>query len=587
MIHALCANKPSFQAVEFSDGLNVIVAERTKDSTRKDTRNGLGKSTLIEIIDFCLGSQHAKNKGLCIDPLADWAFTLDVTLAGNRVQVTRSVESPNRITVDGPTKGWAEQPDEDSDTGEKAFSLRRWRSLLGSVLFDLRPSYDSVTYSPSYRSLVSYFIRRGLDAYTIPFRHFPQQATWDIQLHVAYLLGLNWQYASRWQELRDQEKLISAFEKAVESGVVESITGTIGELEAERVQLDDQTKRERSALESFRVHPQYEEIQRQADTLTQQAHELTNANVAERRRLRRYEESVSEEHAPDEDEVEAVYKEAGFAFPDGLKRTLASAKDFHTRVIQNRKAFLQTEIERLTRQLAERDDQIRRFTEARAESLQVLQSHGAIEELVQLQERHAATKERLERVASQIADIKNISSRKRQIKVARVDLSREAEHDHEERRGIWSKAIRFFNDNSQALYESPGRLVIDISETGYKYDVEIQRSGSEGIGKMKVFCFDLMLLQLMQGQPEGIDFLVHDSVIFDGVDSRQRALALQHAAEVSRTRGLQYICTMNSDMVPESDFEARFEFEDYVRLKLTDREESGSLLGIRFQRPSG
>ena len=55
MIHSVTADRPSFKTVELKPGFNVILAERTKESTKKDSRNGLGKSTLIEIIHFCLG----------------------------------------------------------------------------------------------------------------------------------------------------------------------------------------------------------------------------------------------------------------------------------------------------------------------------------------------------------------------------------------------------------------------------------------------------------------------------------------------------------------------------------------------------
>jgi uncharacterized protein YydD (DUF2326 family) len=56
MIRKVSANQSSFRTVEFNPGFNIVIAERTKESTRKDSRNGLGKTTLVEIIDFCLGS---------------------------------------------------------------------------------------------------------------------------------------------------------------------------------------------------------------------------------------------------------------------------------------------------------------------------------------------------------------------------------------------------------------------------------------------------------------------------------------------------------------------------------------------------
>lgn len=585
MIHGVYANKPSFHPVEFKTGLNIIVAERTETSTQRDTRNGLGKSTLIEIIDFCLGSNARRGRGLCIAPLADWSFTLDITLAGNRVRVTRAVESPNRIVIDGPTSGWMEQPDIDRSTGERVFNLRRWKTLLGWSLFGVHRDYATMKYKPSYRSLISYFIRRGPDAYTTPFSHFRQQATWDVQLHIAFLLGLNWEYAARWQELRDQEQALKAMEQAIKTGAIENVIGTLGELEAERVQLEDQLDKERQALKTFRVHPQYEEVQARADQLTREIHDLANRNITDRRKLSRYKEAVANETPPPDSQVERLYEEVGLVFPDTLKKTLAEAKVFHKQIIENRKAFLESELARLERELADRDEQIRKLTEERATVLEILKSHGALQEFASLQERHLETKERLERVRSHISEVKNISARKRDIKIAKVELMKAAEQDYEERREKWSAAVRLFNENSRALYETPGHLIINISESGYKYNVDIQRSGSEGIAKMKIFCFDLVLSQLWSRNKDRIDFLIHDSIIFDGVDSCQRALALERAAEVSNRCNTQYICALNSDMVPYSDFKDEFKFDDHVRLTLTDKDPSGSLLGIRFQRP--
>ncbi|MFM5970243.1 MAG: DUF2326 domain-containing protein [Dolichospermum sp.] len=44
----------------------------------------------------------------------------------------------------------------------------------------------------------------------------------------------------------------------------------------------------------------------------------------------------------------------------------------------------------------------------------------------------------------------------------------------------------------------------------------------------------------------------------------------------------QYICTLNSDRVPRSDFALDFDFDSFVRLRLTDEGEEGKLLGISF-----
>ena len=126
------------------------------------------------------------------------------------------------------------------------------------------------------------------------------------------------------------------------------------------------------------------------------------------------------------------------------------------------------------------------------------------------------------------------------------------------------------------------RLTKRFAWIGSKFDVEIAGSPSEGISKMKIFCYDLMLISFARQRGLGIDFLIHDSTIFDGVDPRQRAHALELAASMAAKHGFQYICTLNTDMVPVGDFTSGFDYESLVRLRLTDTDPTGSLLGFRY-----
>ncbi len=269
----------------------------------------------------------------------------------------------------------------------------------------------------------------------------------------------------------------------------------------------------------------------------------------------------------------------------GQGQSLDQARTFHDQVISNRRAFLQAEISRIQQVVDEREAKIKNLTDRRAEVLRVLQTHGALQEMSHLQQRFVEMQGSLERIQARLREMKNLKTTMRDVKTAKEELVRTAEQDHEERKTTWSAAVRLFNEHSQALYESSGRLVIDVGDTGYKYQVDIERSGSEGIEKMKIFCFDLAILQLQMQARRGIDFLVHDTLMYDSVDARQRALALERAHGVTSALGGQYICTMNSDMVPRDDFSKAFDFERCVRLTLSDATPAGSLLGMRFERP--
>ena len=99
-----------------------------------------------------------------------------------------------------------------------------------------------------------------------------------------------------------------------------------------------------------------------------------------------------------------------------------------------------------------------------------------------------------------------------------------------------------------------------------------------------MFCYDMVLAELGCARRHYPDFLVHDSTIFDGVDERQVARALILAQLKCEKLGYQYICLINSDMIPYQEFDDEFtsQFNSDIILRISDNQEKGGLLGIRF-----
>ena len=581
MIRAVRANQKGFHTALLQPGVNLILADRSTSAGDKDTTNALGKSTLIEIIDFCLASNTSPGKGLRIEALQGWAFTLELSLSGRDVAVTRATDTPGFFAIEGATDDWPVRPTPNKE-GVPGLDAKKWRAVLAWALFGISDLSAESGYKPSARSLLSYFVRNQTAAYNIPFKHFDNQKTWDIQVHNAFLLGLNWEKAATWQQLKDQKNALDALKQAIKTGAVDGELASLGELEAERLRLATQLEREREALSNFRVLPQYREIESQANLLTSEIHGLVNANIVDKRRLDRYRDSLVSEDAPTEDRLEALYSEAGIALPGAVKKTLADARVFNAQIIANRREFIAGEIAALEAAVSERETDIATLTDRRANYLSALAGQGALEELTQLQELHAATRLKVDELTNRITQLRQMTTKADTIKVETVELKRATTLDYEERRALWSQALSLFSEFSENLYKSPGRLVIDIDDTGYKFDVEIAGSPSEGISKMKIFCYDLMLISFARQRGLGIDFLIHDSTIFDGVDPRQRAHALELAAAMAAKHGFQYICTLNTDMVPVGDFTSGFDYENLVRLRLTDTDPTGSLLGFRY-----
>jgi uncharacterized protein YydD (DUF2326 family) len=582
MIRAVRCNEPSFHAVEFGPGLNVVLADRTQESTKTDSRNGLGKSTLIEIIHFCLGAGTRRNKGLLVPPLEGWTFTLDLVVQGRNVSVSRSTASPNVIGIEGDVTGWPMRPDRDEETGALVLAVQQWRDVLGYLIFGL-PLATDTRYAPTFRGLISFFIRRSRDAYSVPFEIHRKQTEVDKQVYNSFLLGLEWHDAAEFQVLKDRKKAIEDLQRAAEEGLLVEYVGSRGELEALRVRLESRYNAEQEQINTFRVHPQYDDIVRRADELTTEIHDLSNQNAIDRRYLTLYQQTLSDERAPSARDVQSLYEEAGVALPSLVVQRLDAVETFHGELIANRREFLSSEISRLDREIDQRAQVVGEKTSRRAELMTVLTSHGALAEYTQLQQLHSVTLSQLEEVKRRIQDLKAVEEGKSALAIEQQVLLQRARRDLEERAATVNEAIRLFNENSEALYSgAAGTLVIEVRQTGFQFRVDIERSGSQGIDSMKVFCYDLTLMQLWAQRSPSPGFLVHDSTIFDGVDERQIAAALERAASESERLGFQYICALNSDTVPWREFSAGFDLTSFVRLRLTDATEDGRLLGMRF-----
>lgn len=582
MIVKIYANDKRFRPITFEKGLNVILADRKLESDDKDSRNGIGKTTLINIIHFCLGSDLSR-KVLPVDDITDWVFFFEIELYGQKITASRSIANAGAINIQGDTSSFPIKPEIDDNDKVEFYKLAAWRDLLGKGLFGIESS-SREKYTPSFRTLISYFARAGLDAYSKPFSYFRNQKSWQMQVANSFLLGLKWEHASDVQILKDKNNAATALNDAINNSIILSK----GELEAERVRLQNEVEREERSLSEFKVHPKYKELQLQANELTVGIQRLNNKNMILQRKLSMYEESIGSEKEPDPSSIMALYEEAGIHFGDSVKKTLEDTKSFHSEIVQNRKSFLKAEVSEIKNSATSNEQLVEKKTLERAEIMNLLQAHGALEEFTLLQKVVLEKQAKLESLKEKISDMQSMAVKKKDIKAARIEIDAKIQRDFEESRPTWEQAIDGFNKNSLALYNNPGNLIINTSEKGvvrenaYSFDVEIPRSNSEGVGRMKIFCYDLMLVDMFS-QKEKIDFLVHDSTMFDGVDNRQVAHALEHAHKIAQHTGFQYICAFNSDSIPHEDFSDEFDIENYVRLRLSDQRPEDTLLGFHFE----
>src|ERR1700733_12130811 len=99
MITRVWSDLPNFREVRFDGGMNIVLADRAQDSDENESTNGLGKTTLLRIIKFCLGSELSRDKVLKHPQLKLARFGLDFTYLDKTITASRAISSPDKVVV--------------------------------------------------------------------------------------------------------------------------------------------------------------------------------------------------------------------------------------------------------------------------------------------------------------------------------------------------------------------------------------------------------------------------------------------------------------------------------------------------------
>lgn len=587
MIHSVSSDLPGFKSLTFRPGLNILLAEKSAGATDRQSRNGAGKTSFVELLHFLFGASANKDSIFRSDALVEWTFEGRVNIGSEVIGIARSGSKPSRILLQGDTSDWPIKPTLEAKTGNLVIGNEEWRTVLGALLFRLSIESghsEGSRFGPTFRSLFPYFVRRqNSGAFQSPTQQSSKQQPWDQQVAVSYLLGLDSSVPQKFQEVRMQERAMSELRKAAREGNLGRYFGAAADLRTRMTVAEARARRLREQITAFTVVPEYATLEQEASLLTRDISAMNDQNTMDRELLLQLQEALESEQPPATASLDRLYREAGIVLPGSVGRRFAEVELFHQSIIQNRRSHLADEIRAAEERIRGRDTARERLDVRRRQIMGVLQSGGALEHYARLQEEVGRAEAEAEGLRQRLLTAEQIESTKAELDIERARLLKSLQDDLHERHGLVEEAILVFEDLSNALYEKAGSLTVSATANGPSFDVRIDAQRSKGITNMQIFCFDLMLVELATRRGMGPGFLVHDSHLFDGVDERQVAKALQLGADLAARVGFQYIVTMNSDAMPMDGFRQGFDIGAHVlNTKLTDATETGGLFGLRF-----
>jgi uncharacterized protein YydD (DUF2326 family) len=585
MIRRIGSDLESFKTLDFGPGLNVLLADKSEGATDRQSRNGAGKTSFVDTVHFLTGGKAGPDSIFRSDELINSTFDMQMDVGGDEITVERSGATPSKVYLNGPVEDWPIPPKFDEERGVFTLSNVNWTHSLGAKWFGLdAPPDTDIKFQPTFRSLFSYFARRqSSGAFQAPTQQASMQFMWDQQVAISYLLGMDWTISQGFQGLREKEKVVKSLGKAARSGELGPHFGRSADLRTKLAVVSRRVEQVREQLNSFEVIPEYRALETEASEITRAINALGEENFVDRRLISELDAALQDEEAPDSADLAKLYAEAGIILPDLLKRRLDEVESFHQTIIENRRSHLGAEHVSAGKRIEDREAKKQTLDARRRQLMEVLQSGGALEQYTAMREELGRAESEVETVRQRLETAEMLESTKADLDTERNRLSQALRDDIHERNDLLNEAIISFEDLSQSLYEQAGSLTIDAGSTGPTFEVKIDGQRSKGITNMQIFCFDLMMMELSTNRGHSPGFLIHDSHLFDGVDERQVAKALQVGAERAASCGFQYIVTMNSDAIPSEGFKAGFDINAHVLpTRLTDATDDGGLFGVRF-----
>ena len=567
----LSANQDSFHPVEFRRrGISLVLAEKkSDDSASTETYNGVGKSLLLVLLHYCLGSNKIK---AFETHLPGWVFSLEVEIDGTEHTITRGAEDSNEITLDGET-----------------VSLNDLRAFLKRATLE----DDIVGPHLTFRSMCPRFIRVGKAAY-VEFRFASRgesQSPYGPMLRNAALLGLDLELARKKYDLRTRYQRFDKTMKQLKSEPLFERLVADDTVDIQLVTLQDEAHRLEENLSAFQVAEDYHEIEIEANSAKRALDLARREEVKVRNALQQIEKSLQMPTDIAVERVTRAYEEAKVALPEAVVRSIEEVVGFQRELKAKRAYRLSHEKRALQRELEDSLAQVRELSATLDARTRFLSEHRAIDE-------YFAVNTQLDDVRRQITELAESKRLKVEVQceIRQIESNLAAESVRTDEYlasagELIDSAMAAFRSFAQVLYgQRPSGLTVSNDDGNnqqrYRIEAHIKADAAEGINEAKIFCFDMTALILERGHR--FQFLAHDSSLFSPVDPRQQFAMFKTAQQVCQEHDFQYIATLNQhDVVSireesgasEDEIAAIFAPENVV-LTLTDADPSEMLLGI-------
>lgn len=565
-----------FPDIIFREGLNIVFANVTKEQKNKSSHS-LGKTTLVDLLNFCLLKQIDKDFFLKKKLFEDFIFYLEVEYASNRfVTIKRPVKG--KICIHSSHKKDKLNYLDDKDWEFSSLSLNNAKRTFDSFVSILDLNKVGFTF----RNGLRYCLRKQTQ-YENTFKVNTSRETDSVwKPYLAHVLGINSTFVKEKYEANNQVESIKNAIKQIESLPKESAQS----LEAEIAQLEAHISRMQIELDKFDFRKADTEINSElVGNISLNVSEFNKKIYEIDQTIHAINESIRTEFSFDLGKVVELFNEVKIHFPDKLLHSYQDLINLNTQMSEGRKIRLKSAKQKLLEERENTEEALNIATEKQKELASILLQKDAFSKYKIMQarlsregSRLAVLQERVEKLdyASSLADrLESALSRQNDAaklleKATRVRDNAQMKHAVE----VFSEIVEYVLSISAFIFtntNSEGNLE-------FKIGLKDQTSVNDGFSYTRTLSaiFDMTLLSIHSDE-SFYKFSFHDG-LFESLDDRVKFKLIDKMREVSEIHGLQFIISVLDSDIPISETGRRSYFSpNEIIRELNDEGDSGRL----------
>jgi len=565
-----------FQLVQFKDGVNFIFGKKDSESDKKDSLNGIGKSLLIDLIDFCLLASAASNNNPRL-------YRAKKFMEGYKIVLEFEVDGEAYILSRDPAN-----PNKDIEFGLIGKTKKYTNSELTPILSDLiflNKNYEGKYSNRWFRKLLPFFIKKERPKkggeFTDPVKYIDNVKPMELNIYHLFLMGIDNILAVKNFDVQDNLKAKQPLMDGVEKFVQETYgLENISTVHNEMDKIKRDIKSIETNIDSFKLASEYEDAEDRANKLTVKIKDLWYQNYESRKNLEIYKNSYKLDADINLKQIEGLYKEANELLAGQIVKTLGDAVDFRKHLSNSRKSFLSNEINSINFTIKKNEKEISQFEEERAKIFGFLSAREAIKDLSEAYLSLNKKRELLGDLEGKVKLYLDLSKEKADLKSEEAKLVGDMLSFI---RDIQQTKLPSFRDDFTDIYNSAyvdnkNESTFDISvkdRTDAKIDINVTFPAdlSKGKNRGRTLVYDLAILfHAIKEDIRMPRFLIHDG-IFDGM-YKGHFVHLYEYLERRKTKDrFQYIITLNE----EGDLSENFGNADKVSV---DRISSEAIINL-------